>query len=408
LTSDETREGTIADFAEVVVGGTPSTRRAEYWGPGITWVTPTDVTATAGRSLAASSRSITAKGLIESSARLVPKGSVLVTTRATIGPAVIAATDVATNQGVTALVPRPGVSGTWLYYWVLANRDEFVSRGAGNTFPEISRAKTRAIPMVVSSPTRQGEVVRVLSAVDDALDAARLALVEARRAKNALVEHVLAGAAAGAWGSAPLETAAGADGVFTDGDWILSEDLKSGREVRLLQLGDIGVGRFLDKSSKWISRARYDALHCTAVLPGDILISRMAEPIARACIVPDLGVMAITAVDVTILRCDEELVDPRFVMQTLNSLRFRYEAEQQSAGGTRRRITRKKLALLNIPIPPLSVQRELADLWAAADDLVTAYERRHVALAVLKRAAVRRLFANEDTRSDASLIGAAA
>ena len=92
------------------------------------------------------------------------------------------------------------------------------------------------------------------------------------------------------WEWASLESVTGEDGLFTDGDWVLREDLETGQEVRLLQLGDIGRGAFLDKSSKWISAARAVELNCTDVRPGDLLISRMAEPIARACVVPELGV----------------------------------------------------------------------------------------------------------------------
>src|SRR3954468_12032275 len=98
----------------------------------------------------------------------------------------------------------------------------------------------------------------------------------------------------------PLESRAGGGRLFADGDWILSEDLKSGTDVRLLQLGDIGIGRFLDKSSKWISNARCQELGGTQLQEGDVLISRMADPIARACLMPQLAYPCITAVDVSI------------------------------------------------------------------------------------------------------------
>ncbi len=88
------------------------------------------------------------------------------------------------------------------------------------------------------------------------------------------------------WEWKPVEALAEAGGVFTDGDWILSEDLKSGTDVRLIQLGDVGVGAFLDKSSKWISQQRFDEIGCTQLQAGDLLVSRMAEPLARACMLP--------------------------------------------------------------------------------------------------------------------------
>jgi type I restriction enzyme, S subunit len=169
----EAKTGVIEDFADVVVGGTPSTRQPDYWSGDIVWVTPTDITAEPGTVLRESSRSLTHEGVRNSSARVVPAGSVLVTTRATIGPAVIAGCDLATNQGVTALVPGAHLEGRWLYYWVIANRREFVSRGAGNTFPEIARSKTKLIPIEVPNLDTQLAAVEVLAAVDDYADALR-------------------------------------------------------------------------------------------------------------------------------------------------------------------------------------------------------------------------------------------
>jgi type I restriction enzyme S subunit len=175
--------GTVAD---VVCGGTPSTSNAAYWGGDIVWVTPSDLTALEDRQVISSARRITELGLTKSSARLVPAGSVLVTSRATIGVAAIARCELALNQGVTALVPQDGISTEWLYYWVKANRDEFESRGSGTTFPEISRTKTRSIPIRVPAPDEQRRVADLLSAVDETISMARRYEHALRRAAIAL------------------------------------------------------------------------------------------------------------------------------------------------------------------------------------------------------------------------------
>src|SRR5215471_8387139 len=90
-------------------------------------------------------------------------------------------------------------------------------------------------------------------------------------------------------------------GPMTDGDWILNADYASSG-VRLLQVGDIGVGNFIGKSSRFITQERAKDLNCTLLEPGDILISRMPDPIGRACILPQLNYPCITAVDVSIWR----------------------------------------------------------------------------------------------------------
>lgn len=162
------------------------------------------------------------------------------------------------------------------------------------------------------------------------------------------------------WRWSTLGEMAGSSGLFTDGDWILSRNMSPDGKVRLLQLADIGVGRFLDKSARFITEDTCRDLNCTLLKPGDVLISRMAHPIARACMVPEFGYAAITAVDVSILRVDPSISDARFVMFLCNSRVVREQAEEAAAGTTRKRITRRKLEKLSIPLPPLEEQRRIA------------------------------------------------
>jgi type I restriction enzyme, S subunit len=194
LPSEAWGQAALGDIAEVVVGGTPSTKEPEYWGDEIVWVTPTDITSQWGRTLSDSKRRITPLGLEKSSARLVPAGSVLVTTRATIGPSAIAACDVATNQGVTALVPSSRIDSLWLYYWVRANEQTFVALGSGNTFPEVSRKKTREITVDVPQLPEQRRIADLARSADDvtygtstqAIQLDRLFSAELARAFNEL------------------------------------------------------------------------------------------------------------------------------------------------------------------------------------------------------------------------------
>lgn len=154
-------------------------------------------------------------------------------------------------------------------------------------------------------------------------------------------------------------------GTLTDGDWILAADY-SDAGVRLLQVGDVGRGVFIGKSSRYVSLERARALGCTFLRPGDVLISRMPDPIGRACILPDLGYPAITAVDVTIWRPDPAYVDPEFAVAYLNSDEWFEEVRRHASGSTRQRISRSKLERLAIPAPHASVQRATAQKIAAA------------------------------------------
>src|SRR5262245_3429032 len=117
---------TLGEIAEVVGGGTPSTKVPEYWGGDIPWVTPTEITAHEGACITETERSITPLGLDKSGARLLPANTVLLTSRATIGAVALAGRSLATNQGFAALVAGPTVIPEFLMYWCQANKGEFV------------------------------------------------------------------------------------------------------------------------------------------------------------------------------------------------------------------------------------------------------------------------------------------
>ena len=139
-------------------------------------------------------------------------------------------------------------------------------------------------------------------------------------------------------------------GGFIDGDWIESKD-QSEEGIRLLQLADIGVGAFLDKSRRFITEETFHRLSCFEVLPGDILLARMPEPLGRACIIPNIGCKMITAVDCCVIRVNEKMHNKHFWMYFLNSDFMRRKMESLASGTTRKRISRKNLERIHICCP---------------------------------------------------------
>lgn len=161
------REVALGDVATVYAGGTPKTGVPDYWGGDIQWITPTDLTALSESVIDGGARRITDRGLRESSARIAPAGSVLVTSRATIGVTAIAGREVAVNQGVTVLVPGDGVDKRWLYYWVHHAKPEMLARASGTTFLEISRSKMRELSVILPSLEEQRRIGDLLASVDE-------------------------------------------------------------------------------------------------------------------------------------------------------------------------------------------------------------------------------------------------
>ena len=149
--------------------------------------------------------------------------------------------------------------------------------------------------------------------------------------------------------------------IIVDGDWIESKD-QSESGIRLIQTGNIGIGEYLDKSNraKYITAETFERLKCTEVFPGDILISRLPDPIGRACAVPQNVGKAITAVDCTIVRLDSSVCDINYFINYTQSARYSNELSKYLAGTTRTRISRKNLEKIEIPLPSLEEQRRIA------------------------------------------------
>lgn len=183
----------LGDVAEVMGGSTPSRARPEFWGGGIPWVVPSEVTELIGRELRSSRESITDEGLRAAGLRVLPAQSVLLTTRATIGATAIAALPVTTNQGFQSLVGKKGIDSLWLYYCVTSRSRELMRRGAGSTFREVSRDAVRSLPVLLPPLPEQRAIAAVLDSVDAAIERAREERCDLRSMQASTADALLTG-----------------------------------------------------------------------------------------------------------------------------------------------------------------------------------------------------------------------
>lgn len=186
-------DSTVGSLARVTGGGTPSTRLPAYWGGGIPWFTPAEIDAEGAGLVSHSKRTITADGLANSSATLLPAGSVLVTSRASIGNCAVAKVAVTTNQGFASMIPRDHRSTWFLYYWTQQNKSELQSRAAGSTFLEIGASKVAAIPLQQPSLDEQQAIGATLRDADLELDVLRRRLEKAKAIKQGMAQQLLSG-----------------------------------------------------------------------------------------------------------------------------------------------------------------------------------------------------------------------
>lgn len=182
---NEWSKGSVSDFGEVVGGATPSKDIDEYFcSDGIVWLTPKDLTSTGKKFIYKGETDITEAAYRSCSTKLLPKGSVLLTSRAPVGCVAIAMTDLCTNQGFKSIIPKSEFGTAFVYYFLKENRQLLESHSSGTTFMEISGNVLKAIP--VSIPPEEltkefSSMCEPIFAYQEQIEAEILQLLELQR-----------------------------------------------------------------------------------------------------------------------------------------------------------------------------------------------------------------------------------
>ena len=171
---------TLAQLGEVVGGGTPSTKEPSYWGEDINWISPADLTGYTDKTIRRGQKGISRLGLDNSSARVVPAGSVHFSSRAPIGHVVISSEEIATNQGFKSLVPACGILNAYVYYYLIASREYARNRASGTTFLELSGKAFGELSIPVAPTNEQLRIVSKVEELFSELDAGMEGLKKVR------------------------------------------------------------------------------------------------------------------------------------------------------------------------------------------------------------------------------------
>ena len=186
----------VAEVCLTTGGGTPSTKRAEYWDGDITWVVPTDVTKNDCLVLLDSERRITERGIRESSAKLVPAETILMTSRASVGFFAIMDREVCTNQGFINIVPHDEGIRLYILFNFMHRVPEIRSHAQGTTYPEISKGRFREMDVVIPSRAIAAEFSRRTSEVIDQVRCLKRSTSALTQARDLLLPRLMSGKAA--------------------------------------------------------------------------------------------------------------------------------------------------------------------------------------------------------------------
>lgn len=160
----------LGEIASIIGGGTPSSKIDDYWEGDIPWITPKDLSNHPYKLISRGSRNITQLGLEKSSARLMPAGTLLISSRAPIGYTAIAKNELCTSQGFKSLILKDGYSSDFFYYLIKGNISKLEAVSSGSTFKEISGSTLKKISFIVPPLPEQKAIAHILGSLDDKIE----------------------------------------------------------------------------------------------------------------------------------------------------------------------------------------------------------------------------------------------
>ena len=164
------REVKLGEICTIMGGGTPKTKVPEYWDGDIPWLTPKDLSGFSGTYISNGERNISELGLKKSSAKLLPKNTVLLTTRAPVGYLAISKNEVSTNQGFRSLIPDEKTDTLFLFYLLKRNVAHLKSQSSGTTFGELTGTTLKSLSFLFPPLAEQEVIAEVLSSLDDKIE----------------------------------------------------------------------------------------------------------------------------------------------------------------------------------------------------------------------------------------------
>ncbi len=369
-------------FQGIGSGTTPTSGSNKYYcDEGINWLQTGDLN---DGQIIETSKKITELAIKDfSSLRLYPKASIVIAMYgATIGKLGILNIQTTTNQACCVLPNSKGINQNFGFYAYRAGRQSLINSAYGGGQPNISQETIKSFRIALPPLAEQQAIAAWLDEKCGEIDAAiakvdrEIELIDELK-QSEISRVVTRGLNPDAplrpsgidwineipfnWSSMKLKhTVKNIETDFMDGDWIESNDIAA-EGIRYLTSGNIGAGVYKEQGEGFITEETFAKLDCIEVFPGDLLISRLNEPIARTCFIPTLGYRIVTCVDNVIYRPKLGQFDKRYMMYQLNSKPFWFNASQLSSGATMQRISRSKLGAIKVIVPPLSEQQEIAD-----------------------------------------------
>lgn len=304
------------------------------------------------------------------------------------------------NQRMGRLRLKVPAVASFVRLQINRRQDHFRKRGQGTSQKHVYRRDFDILPIPFPAPREQEAIAEALSDADAFIESLEQLLAKKRQLKQGAMQQLLTGKKrlpgfSGEWAMYSLGGIADPNQrwSFTGGPF--GSNLKSSDYtdvgVRIIQLQNIGDGKFKDDYEVYTSRQKADELLSCNIYPGEIILSKMGDPVARACIVPLFQDRYVMCSDGIRLAVDKKCFNAYFVYTQINAPAFRGNAANAGTGSTRKRIGLTELKGLELCCPSLPEQTAIAAILSDMDDEIAALEAKLAKSRQLKQGMMQKL-----------------
>jgi len=368
---------TLGDVCKIVNGGTPKSNVKMYWEGDVQWLTPKDMGKIEGKYVDLTERQITKDGLNNSSAKLVPANSVILSCRAPIGHVFINTIDMSFNQGCKGLVPTADIITEYLYYFLFSSKQLLNDLGTGTTFKEISGKTLANVELLLPPIAEQQRIVAKLDATFAEIDKA----IELNDKRTKEVKNLIAQSQNQLFLSIPETVSVmrlGDVAKFENGDRgknYPSKKYQIDEGIPFVNAGDFSLdGDIETQSMVYISEERFNLLGAGKFKIDDVLFC-LRGSLGKSAINKSIEIGAIAS-SLVILRAKQNIVSSDYLFAYIRSDIVKNLIVQTAGGAAQPNLSAKVVSNYEIAVPPLREQQRLTEkFWLIREHGLVALDR---------------------------------
>ncbi|EHB3783176.1 restriction endonuclease subunit S [Salmonella enterica subsp. houtenae serovar 17:z29:-] len=378
-------ETEIGDIADVISGGTPKSGIAENFAPsgeGIAWLTPADLSGYKRKFISYGARDLSTDGYSSCSARLMPAGAILFSSRAPIGYVAVASNEISTNQGFKSFVFTNDINPDYAYYYLRNIRHLAEEMGTGTTFKEISGSAAKTLPFVMAPLAEQKIIAEKLDNLLAQVDSTKARLEQIpqilKRFRQAVLTVAMSGELTEEWRksnsilfSSWVNSNIGELAQVATGKTPKRTEVKYWENGSIPWLTSSSTGEiYTEVAEQFITPIALKECTLKIFSPGTLLLAMYGEGKTRGQ-VTELKINAACNQACAAIICNKEKIDLQFLKMRL--MENYQETRKAAAGGNQPNLNLNKVREIPVIVPPLPEQAEIVrrveQLFAYADTI---------------------------------------